>query len=620
MIEPKSKTLSMVKRQPLWFFAALAAVLIGWAVLTSTRDVGQERRYLEELYLHKGNNVIRSLAVAAYNLSREGPGSPGAAEGTLGPGTAERRTLVEEIASQMTEQEAQYLVLTDLSGRVVFSEVAISEEESSGAAGDSSGEGGGEPLSPESLGASFIPKVSGEISDPEAFFGSAFASPDLYDTFDFRSPPHWRVGTVARENILWVYKPLWFTFGPPPDQHGLPAFGPPPPPKHEHDERGKHRGERESGKGRDGDRHASDEESPRYMDPVNPAEARLCWVGFDMNPFQASEAEARINSFKYNGLIFLAGIVVLLAVFLLHNIINTRKLYQEEMALASAVFSKLPTGLIITDAEDKVTEVNPAALRISGIAYEDFKDKTLSSLTSNSFPSLALDEELMGKKLDLSFKEGNSPRLSITAGPVQNKEGNTIARVVLLTDVESEERLEKAEKEKKRLASLVSMAKGLAHEIGNPLGAIKGLTQHLLKRNFDESVERPLGVILESVERLEVTVSGFLDYTRPGEKLKPASVDLGKCLKDNCELISHDLKFAGVEIELKLPQEGDAIIIQGDAAYLSKAFMNLYINALQAVSANKKTRKIQVTLRKKDPGLARVTFRDNGPGFTEEQL
>jgi two-component system sensor histidine kinase HydH len=166
---------------------------------------------------------------------------------------------------------------------------------------------------------------------------------------------------------------------------------------------------------------------------------------------------------------------------------------------------------------------------------------------------------------------------------------------------------------KERLAALGHRAAGLAHEIRNPLGAIDGLCRHLTGRTQPEDREA-LEVMLTSVGRLNRAVTGFLNYARPLE-IKTATLELGGLARRTAALVAHDAKAGSVEIILDLEEAW----IAGDESLLAQALLNLYLNAIEAARHTPGGGGLEVSLKKTDR-QARLVFRDNGPGFSPEQL
>jgi signal transduction histidine kinase len=144
-------------------------------------------------------------------------------------------------------------------------------------------------------------------------------------------------------------------------------------------------------------------------------------------------------------------------------------------------------------------------------------------------------------------------------------------------------------KERDRLAALGSMAAGLAHEVKNPLGAIKGAAQ--LLEEVAQSVKDPdpttaefLGIILEETDRLNRVVGSFLDYARPHAG-NPVPLDINAAVRRSVQILSSQ-KSDDVEIRLALAEKLPRASI--DPEKLRQVLMNLVQNAGQAMNGQGK--------------------------------
>ncbi len=171
-------------------------------------------------------------------------------------------------------------------------------------------------------------------------------------------------------------------------------------------------------------------------------------------------------------------------------------------------------------------------------------------------------------------------------------------------------------KERDRLAALGQMAAGLAHEIRNPLGAIKGAVQ-VVEPNLqgaDPITREFLGVIVEEVERLNRVVTQFLTYSRPfsGEM---AVVQLADVVAATLRLLPEDGRArVTVTVPPHLPT------VRGDAEALRQVLLNLLRNAFDAIAEKGGAGRVFLTLALRRHGLGSgdavtMMVRDNGPGF-----
>ncbi len=178
-------------------------------------------------------------------------------------------------------------------------------------------------------------------------------------------------------------------------------------------------------------------------------------------------------------------------------------------------------------------------------------------------------------------------------------------------------------KERDRLAAIGEMSAGLAHEIRNPLAAIKGAAQYLDPKKLPPDDREFLEIMVEEVNRLDGVVTQFLDYSRP---LKPslAPTNVNEVLEKTFKLLQAQVP-ASIALELEL---ADWIPrVQADAEQLKQVFLNLALNAFQAMPSGGRlhvsTRAARDELafwreggRRSD--LVEIRFRDTGPGIPEE--
>lgn len=341
---------------------------------------------------------------------------------------------------------------------------------------------------------------------------------------------------------------------------------------------------------------------------------RIVWIAFDPSPFEELHRSRIRTAGLFVGLFCLATLAGVLALFWGHNSRLARRMYQDTNALAAELIGRLPIGMFLVDGSGVITLVNRAAVNISGLSKADFMGRTLNDVTAGRFPATGT---MTGREMDMEFTGGQTAHISITSGPVTSDDGHNLGHVILMEDLGEVGRLKAELTKKERLAALGSLAAGLAHEIRNPLGAIRGLSQHLLNKGPADSRDREaLEVMLNSVDRLNATITNFLDYARPAV-IRPEPLDLAELIKKMAALAGHDAKARQVDIRLKIPEEPVPII--GDEALLSQAFLNLYLNAIEAAGVNDESGRLTVSLKLNDQ-KAILTFADNGPGFTTEQL
>jgi two-component system sensor histidine kinase HydH len=173
------------------------------------------------------------------------------------------------------------------------------------------------------------------------------------------------------------------------------------------------------------------------------------------------------------------------------------------------------------------------------------------------------------------------------------------------------------QREKERLAALGEMAAGLAHEIRNPLGAIKGAAQFL-----DPSADRPeskfLKVIVEEVDRLNRVVTQFLDYSKP-PTVDFALVDVSQLASKTIEMLRPEIS---VGIELEYQASRSPATVMASAGQLSQILINLIQNSHHALSG-KPRGMIRVSVNVEGESANRevtLVVEDTGHGIKKEHL
>jgi signal transduction histidine kinase len=184
--------------------------------------------------------------------------------------------------------------------------------------------------------------------------------------------------------------------------------------------------------------------------------------------------------------------------------------------------------------------------------------------------------------------------------------------------------------ERDRLAALGQMAAGLAHEVKNPLGAIKGAAQLLGDPSHDTKLSHAdmefVGIILEEVERLDRVVGSVLDYARPS-KGDAGAVDVNAVVKRTLTVLASDRTE---ECELRTDLTESLPPVRADAEQLRQVLINLIRNAVQAMGGHGT---VQVTTRRRsersstaigrDPVVPQsdwieIAVRDEGPGMAPQ--
>jgi PAS domain S-box-containing protein len=209
-------------------------------------------------------------------------------------------------------------------------------------------------------------------------------------------------------------------------------------------------------------------------------------------------------------------------------------------------------------------------------------------------------------------KDGSKRNLLLTARPIKG----TDRFLVLQRDITEFKELENRYYESQKLAAVGQLSAGIAHEVRNPLSSIKMSLQILEKRMNPEGNDlKRFHIARKEVEHLEKLVSDILVFARPTEPdAHPA--DLNMCVESSLAMAERGVEEKSIRVQTRFDDRIPPVSF--DAAMLQQAFLNIYLNAVDAM-AEGGTLAIRTRLEEAK-GEAIVEIEDNGNGIDEESL
>ncbi len=309
---------------------------------------------------------------------------------------------------------------------------------------------------------------------------------------------------------------------------------------------------------------------------------------------------------------------------------------QEEKGRKVAVFNSLSDDIVVINEQGGVVEVNPAFLKDFKTSSDELKKKDYRSALAEapeiaSFVEQSLQtpnfNQRQRERIEVKSSNGraNSSLYDVSVSPLTvGDEMN--GRLVVIDDVTEGERLREELRLRRTLSAIGEIAAKVAHELYNPLGAVK-LNLELLELQIgeDEDVKHTIGRLKRGVEHLSTIVLDLRDLTRPREpERKPT--DLNNLLDEVVELASDRLERSRICIECDYSSE--PAFGQFDPQQLRKVFLNLLINAVEATPQNGEVELRTRVISKEEAnaipefnssnGAITVSVIDRGVGMTAE--
>jgi signal transduction histidine kinase len=208
--------------------------------------------------------------------------------------------------------------------------------------------------------------------------------------------------------------------------------------------------------------------------------------------------------------------------------------------------------------------------------------------------------------------------------PVQSNGEKNSGAIAVLNDFSCAEKIEQKLDRVDRLASIGTLSASMAHEIKNALVAVKTFTDLLLSRNSENELA---GIVGREMTRIDSIVSQILTFSGPAKPVL-SPIRLHEVLNHSLRLVQHQLGKKSIKLDRAFAAAPD--VIKGDDYQLKQAFLNLFLNAIEAMPANG-TLTISTTLieaaaettntsREKNTTQLRVAIRDTGAGIAPENL
>lgn len=189
------------------------------------------------------------------------------------------------------------------------------------------------------------------------------------------------------------------------------------------------------------------------------------------------------------------------------------------------------------------------------------------------------------------------------------------ARLVIVMDQTRWRKLEVADAQTTRLASLGFMAAGVCHEVSNPLAAVHSMVQILQadKQLSPEMLDKGLTNIAANVKRILDLSKRLLCFSRVGDEPRTA-FRLHEAIDEALVVLRQDRHFGQIEI---VYQPDPGAVVLGNRGQIQEAFYNIFLNAVQAMAGQGR---LSVAIGYPAPGRVEVAIRDSGPGISPQFL
>lgn len=311
----------------------------------------------------------------------------------------------------------------------------------------------------------------------------------------------------------------------------------------------------------------------------------------------------------------------------LYTQVQDSKIYNE------ILLDNLVSGVVAADADGLITVFNREAQRITRLRAADVLNHPMNVLPAPLARALEITINrgygLRDQEMILHHGPGEEVPVRVGSSLFLGYQGRVLGALLVFNDVTTIRKLELQVRRTDRLASLGTLAAGMAHEIKNPLVTIKTFTQLLPERYEDLDFRETFSSLIgQEVKRIDSIVNQLLRFSKPA-KPNLAPTHLHEVLDGSLNLITQQLRQKDITLVRSYSAAQD--MVQADADQLNQAFINFFLNAIESMNGNGHLTVTTELVRsdlyspnqwreRTGEGHIRVSIRDSGEGIPPEHL
>jgi signal transduction histidine kinase len=320
--------------------------------------------------------------------------------------------------------------------------------------------------------------------------------------------------------------------------------------------------------------------------------------------------------------------------------------YERLKEYSENIVESINVGILAADLEDRVESWNSRMEQLTGVTRDQAVGRLLSDLLPGGLveqfsgaagngihhiyrfplrapaPTNVIEMPANGGSNGNGLAAGaalepEAPReaiLNVAVAPLVSKDLEQIGRLIIFDDITERDELERRLVQADKLSSVGLLAAGVAHEVNTPLAVISTYAQMLAKQvSGDEQKSRLLEKIAKQTFRASEIVNSLLNFSRTSPTTFD-DVDVNRVIQESLGLIEHQMEKAGVRVQLDLEEEAPSI--KGNSGKLQQVFLNLFLNARDAMGAGGT---LTISTRRQAERVS-IDVADTGHGIDAENL
>jgi PAS domain S-box-containing protein len=299
-----------------------------------------------------------------------------------------------------------------------------------------------------------------------------------------------------------------------------------------------------------------------------------------------------------------------------------RQVAQQE-EFSRRLLESFPDLILVIDLEERYTFVSSRVRDLLGCPSEELLGKKISETQAHSPELVALYRDMVdGSKAFGSAEygtrrsDGSGRTMRASASQFFDADSKLAGVIISLRDITTEKKFEQQLVQSERLAAMGAMIGGVAHELNNPLTSILGVSELLQDSQTTDAARKQIAILQQQARRAAEIVHNLTYFATPPAPGK-SRVSLGEIVERTLNLHSYSLRKNNITVDFI--REPNLPYVQGDPHQLMQIFLNLILNAEQAIREARDRGTLRIRLGTSGPSVW-TSFLDDGPGIPPDIL
>ena len=291
---------------------------------------------------------------------------------------------------------------------------------------------------------------------------------------------------------------------------------------------------------------------------------KIIFIGLDMRAIEEAHRADIRHAIIMGIILLLVGLSGIMLLFMIQNFRSTKTSLSRIKAFSDNLVENMPIGLIALDNQSRIAAFNHTAEAVLQQTFQEVVGKNAGlNLPSELYAELKyleIENQLVEKEINCTVGDGKIVPLEIGASVLEDENKTFLGYVILFKDLTEVRALSREIERSRRLASVGSLAAGVAHEIRNPLSSIKGFATYFKERYEHVPEDRETaGIMIQEVDRLNRVVSQLLEFARP-VKVSPLPTALPHLIDDSVKLVQQQAQQKQITVRKTVTSQKRSLI------------------------------------------------------------